>query len=182
MNMILNKKAASKRKVYHIVVRFAAAIICLALLLPAWPVNYFEISTADEEGRVVLASPVANGDSFVTTYIHSLQLSPVIDDYRVAGGKLWSWEERVQSHNAGLPFDAPEHGRFLVDSPWMIVQGGRHTFETIVHRVGNDRFGKNTWHLPPWREVYIFEKHPGKRMAIRTSVRVLGDAAVVWVE
>lgn len=154
----------------------AAAVICAAFLLPAWPVNYLEITTADEAGEVVLAAAVVGGDSFVTTYIHSVQLSPVVDDYRVVGGKLWSWEERVLSHNAGLPFAAPEHGRFIFDPPWMIVQGGRHTFETILHRVGNERFGKNTWRLAPWSEIRIFELRPGKKMAIRASVRALKDA------
>ncbi len=179
---MLNKKWTLRGKVYHIAARFAVALACLAFLLPNWPANYFEIATADEAERGVLAAPVANGDSFVTTYIHSLQLSPVVDDYRVVGGKVWSWEERVQSHNAGLPFDAPEHGRFLIDSPWMIVQGGRHIFESIVLRVGNERFGKNIWHLPPWGEVKIFERYPGKRMIMRASVRTLKDAGVVRVE
>lgn len=174
-----NQKWRIKVHPFFIIARWIVALACLVYLLPAWPVNYFEIATADEEERVVLAGPTANGGSFVTSYIHSVQLSPVIDDYRIVGGTIWSWEERVQSHNAGLPFDAPEHGRFLSDPPWMIVQGGRHTFETIVLRIGDEHFGQNTWHLPPWEEIKIFAKYPGKRMAMRASVRALKDAPVV---
>lgn len=182
MNASRDKKRSVRGKIRRTAAQITVVIACAVLLLPAWPVNYFTISTADEEDEVVLAAPVANADSFVTTYIHSLQLSPVADDYRVVGGKIWSWEERVQSHNAGLPFDRPEHGRFLVDSPWMIVQGGRRVFGTIVHRVGNEQFGRNTWHLPPSDEAKIYERYPGRRMTMRASVRSLREARTKGVE
>lgn len=175
-----NRRMGRKSRLPFMAARWATAIACFVYLLPEWPVNYFEITTADEVARVILAAPVDNGDSFVTTYIHSVQLSPVIDDYRIVGGTVWSWEERVQSHNAGLPFDAPEHGRFLSDPPWMIVQGGRRTFETIVLRIGDETFGQNTWRLPPRDEIKIFAKHPGKRMAMRASARPLKNAPAVW--
>lgn len=171
-----------KSRLVLLAARWAAAIACFLYLLPEWPVNYFEIATADEEGRVILAAPMGNGDSFVTTYIHSVQLSPVIDDYRIVGGTIWSWEERVQSHNAGLPFDAPKHGRFLSNPPWMIVQGGRHTFGTIILRIGDEQFGQNTWRLPPRDEVKIYRKHPGKRLAMRASVKALKDTRTVLAD
>jgi len=167
---------AKGQNICGVLARAAVAAACLYFLLPSWHANYFEI--AEPDGRAVLSSPLANGDSFVTVYIHSVQLSPVIDDYRVVGGKLWSWEERVQSHNAGLPFDAPKHGRFLLAPPWMIVQGGRRAHDAIILRVGDEEFGQNTWRLPPRPEEEAFRTHPGKRLILRASVRTLREARV----
>ena len=150
-------------------------IICLGLLYPGLPVNYFMITA---QGKLVLAAPMPNAASFSSSYIHSVQLTPVIDDYRISGGRIWSWEERVMSHNAGLPFEAPEHGRFIVDSPWLIVQGGRQDFGVIAYRVGNDKFGRNTWRIPPFQEIEAYEKYPSQRVFISSEIRKLKDAEV----
>lgn len=168
-----------KRKISFPAVRTVVALLAATLALYLWPVNYLRIVTADSEQRTVLASPAAGGDSFVTGYIHSLQLSPVIDEYRIVGGALWSWEERVQSHNAGLPFEAPEHGSFVVAPPWMIVRGGRRRFDSIIHRVGDRQFGQNTWRLAPLDEIAIYELYPGKRMSIGVSIEALGQARLI---
>ena len=147
--------------------------MCSTLLLPNLPVNYFRITRGNE---MILAAPMANGSSFKTTYIHSLQLTPVIDEYRISGGKIWTWEERVQSHNAGLPFEAPSPGRFIMDPPWMIVQGGRRTFEQIVYRVGTEELGQNIWQLDFSPEIKAYELYPSSRVAIGASIEALGSA------
>ena len=156
----------------------AAAVICLCLLYPRLPVNYLTITS---QGRVLLASPMSNAGSFTSTYIHSVQLTPVIDDYRLSGGRIWSWEERVMSHNAGLPFEAPTNGRFLVDSPWLIVQGGRVDLGAIAYRVGNSEFGRNLWRVPPFKEIEAYKEYPSQRVLISSDVRELRDAAVIGI-
>jgi hypothetical protein len=156
--------------------RFFLAAICLALFTPCLNVNRLEIRCGDD---VLLASPVSFGAPFTTSYIHSVQLTPVIDEYRILGGKIWIWEERAQSHNAGLPFDAPARGRLIMDSPWMIVQGGRVSMTGIAYRVGTNLLGQNRWFLPPFEEVAAYERYPGRRADIVVSVEKLLSAHVI---
>jgi hypothetical protein len=158
--------------------RTAFALLLGALLLAELPVSYLTI-TGD---GVSLASPVPNGSSFTTTYIHSVEKTPVIDRYRIVGGKIWVWEEKVRSHNAGLPFDAPEHGSFIMDSGWMIIRGGRRSMESIAYRVGNSEIGRNTWNLPPYF-LSAYERCPSRRVFIESSVRKFRSAPLIgWQE
>ncbi|MDR3254083.1 MAG: DUF1850 domain-containing protein [Synergistaceae bacterium] len=159
-----------------LVARGALALLCLFFLVPEMPVNYLSISGPD---GVLFAAPVPHGGAFFTTYIHSVQKTPVVDEYRIADGKIWGWEELVHSHGAGLPFSAPEHGRFVVAPPGMIVQGGRRAEERIVYRVGNETLGRNLWRLPPFEEVWAYERFPGARVFIESSIRKFKDAPVI---
>jgi hypothetical protein len=155
--------------------RVAVAVLAAALLLAELPVNYLAI-TGD---GVLLASPVPNGFPFTTAYVHSVEKTPVIDLYRIIGGKIWAWEEYVRSHNAGLPFDAPEHGAFIMaDSGWMTVRGGRRAMESIAYRVGNADIGQNKWRLPPYF-VNAYEKYPSRRVFIESGVRKFRDAPII---
>ncbi|MDR3353831.1 MAG: DUF1850 domain-containing protein [Synergistaceae bacterium] len=151
--------------------RVVTAILCGASFLAEMPVNCLSI-TGD---GVNLSSPLPNGASFTTTYVHSVERTPVVDEYRIVGGSIWGWEERVKSHNAGLPFGAPEHGGFIVNNDWMIVRGGRRASEVIVYRVGNAEIGRNVWELPPFR-VNAFEEYPSRRVYIESSVRRFREA------
>jgi hypothetical protein len=154
--------------------RAAFVFLCGTLLLAELPVNYLSI-TGD---GMSLASPVPSGASFTTTYVHSVEKTPVIDMYRIAGGKIWVWEEKVRSHNAGLPFDAPKHGSFIMDSGWMIIRGGRRSMESIAYRVGNAEIGRNTWNLPPYF-VSAYERYPSRRVFMKASVRKFKDAPLI---
>jgi hypothetical protein len=151
----------------------AAALLCGALFLAEMPVNCLYI-TGD---GVELTSPLPNGAPFTTTYVHSVERTPVIDEYRIIGGNIWVWEERVKSHNAGLPFSAPEHGSFILNYGWMIVRGGRRSMEKIVYRVGDAEIGENTWRLPPFH-ANAFEEYPSRRVFIESSVRKFREAPV----
>lgn len=144
---------------------FILLLACLTLLgaITVWPVDFMEIRSGDTR---ILAMPMHSGQKFITRYIHSVQLTPVEDEYHIVGGRIWGWEERVQSHNAGLPFEAPPNGRFIMDPPWMRFQGGRHSWSELIYRVGNDTFGKNEWVFPPSPPIAIYRLHPGKRMTI----------------
>jgi hypothetical protein len=140
------------------------------------PVSYIEIRDGDD---VLFASPVGIAAPLETYYLHSLQLTPVIDEYRIIGGRIWTWEERVQSHNAGLPFDAPEHGSFVMAPPWMIVRGGRRAMESIIYRVGTGDLGKNRLTLRPFDEILMYDLYSSKRLTFAPSVRRLADSPVI---
>ena len=127
------------------------------------PVNCF---TATGRGELLFSCPVPNGYSFTTTYIHSLELTPVRDDYRFVSGRIWGWEEWTKSLNAGLPSVQIPGTKFIMSSPWMIIRGGRRTRYIIYYRVGTEVFGLNKWHLEPWDEINIFERYPMYRVSL----------------
>lgn len=162
-----------KTKIFVFILLACSAMLGSILM---WPVDFMEIRTKDAQ---ILAMPLYSGQVFITRYIHSVQLTPVEDEYVIVGGRLWGWEERVQSHNAGLPFDAPANGRFIVDPPWMRIQGGRNSWESLIYRVGTDSIGKNEWIFPPRPPIKIYQRHPGKRVTITVKrlalVKALGQ-------
>jgi hypothetical protein len=123
------------------------------------------------------------GQEFGTGYIHSVQRTPVLDVYRIAGGRIWSWREYAQSHNAGLPFQAPACGRFRMQHPWMVIEGGRQVWRQIVLRVGNAKLGRNvlTWERGPDRiRIDLYARYSGRRLALGVERLPLATAALAY--
>ncbi len=149
--------------------RIPASLLFFSLLAAAfsiaaigWRVD--SLVLLDDSQRVLFSTPVALGQRFTTTYIHSVELTPVEDEYIVTGGKIWTWQERVKSSNAGMPSLMPENGRYIKTDEWMIFQGGRQSWDRYYLRVGNSTFGLNRLTLPPFGTVSLFEIFPGKRL------------------
>ena len=130
-----------------------------------WRVDVFQME--DAGGSLIFQSPVSLGHTFTTRYIHSVELTPVEDEYKIAKGLLWTWEERVRSTNAGLPFDKPKYGRFMDNGEWMIFQGGRMSWKEYYYRVGNKNIGRNQITLEPFGRRNFFELFEGERLIIR---------------
>lgn len=129
---------------------FLIFLISIVIFLTFAPVDVLEIS----EGNLKLfsrSSPI--GARFVTRYIHSVELTPVEDDFRVVCARIWSWEERVLSQNAGMPFVRPRNGRLVIDGEWLRFRGGRYSWKDLVYRVGDDALGKN--------ELIVFTPNSG---------------------
>lgn len=130
--------------------------------------DVLEIRKAGPDGsrqdERVYHGPILLGRGVTNTIIHSVQLTPVIDEYRVQEGRIWAWREKILSHNAGLPSLKPERGRFAYDPPWMIVEGTGAAWESFLYRVGTEGLGKNELCIFPdpcrelWREI------PGARL------------------
>ena len=142
----------------------AALILLLGLVgLAGRPVDCLVVR--GEDGTELFRAVLPLGREYATRYLHSVQNTPVEDYYQVIRGRIWSVRERVQSHNAGLPFAAPEGGCFLSDPPWMIVEGGRQNWPAINLRVGNAELGRNEFRPAegPWQPLY--SDFPGRRLS-----------------
>lgn len=140
-----------------------AACVCFFVSAIGWQVDFLCIEDGE---KVLLSVPVANGYRFVTEYIHSVELTPVEDEYAVVEGSLWNWQERVKSSNAGMPSLAPEHGKYINTPEWLIFQGGRKPWERFYLRVGDARFGRNKLFAPPFGKISLYERLPGRRLAV----------------
>lgn len=157
-------------------INLSILLISLPLLfsisLVGWRVDYLQIF--DGKGLLIFSYPTANGNKFVTRYIHSVERTPVEDDYRVVGGRIWMWEERVRSSNAGLPSMESPNGRFINSGEWFIYQGGRHSVPEYYYRVGNEYFGLNQADIEPFGRRNFYKIFKGERLRVSVTVNNLG--------
>jgi hypothetical protein len=151
------------------------AAICVFIVYPSLPVNYF---TASSRGKIILASPAPNAYPFFTEYAHSFQLTPVIDDYRLVNGKIWGWEERTQPRGAAPPSLPSPNPRLTISPPWMIIRGRRNETSLINYRVGNARFGRDLWRFDPWDTINIFEIYPLFSLSLESGIVPFKEAPV----
>jgi hypothetical protein len=153
---------------------FAASLLVGALFF--WPVRVFRL----ESSRARAGFPVPLGQILRSRFIHSVQLSPVEDDYIVTARGLWTLEERTRTFSAGLPTEAPRNGAFLVTREGYTVLDRRRV-DPLFYRVGNGRLGRNTltW-MPPGGAVPVFLLVPGARLTLGTELSPLGP--VLWRE
>ena len=135
------------------------------IALTGWRVDFFRLLDS-VSGEVLFASPAALGHKFTTRYIHSVELTPVEDEYYVVDGKLWSWEERVRSSKAGMPSVRPEYGRYIENDQWMIYQGGRLSWETFYYRIGNEHLGLNQSSFEPFGRRNFYEIFRGRKLSV----------------
>lgn len=143
----------------------AISMISLSVIvLLLGPVDVLEISKQGGVEGDCLSIALPLGQSFVTAYVHSVQKTPVEDEYLMQGRKLWQWEERFVSHNAGLPVNVPRNGTFLEQDNWMIIRGGRAFFEPLFYRVGTQALGRNCLVLPGYGEWALYLLWPGDRL------------------
>lgn len=152
-------------------IKFAALIATIpfffALAPIGWRVDYFCVQ--NHSGELVFATPAANGNRFTTRYIHSVEKTPVEDEYRIAGGRICMWEGRVRSTNAGLPFAEPQKGRFIETEEWLVYQGGRKSMTEYYYRVGNKYTGLNQADFEPYGRKDFYRIFENERL--RVSVR-----------
>ena len=148
-------------------------LVCLALLaaVPSvllWPMDALTLRDGDN-GQIVLRAAMPPGRGFATAYIHSVQLSPVEDEYFAQDGLIRQWLSRGQGHNTALPDPAQARGRVYIDQPWIVFQGTTTPLADYVLRVGNEHFGRNHLRIGqgPWQPLY--RTMPGKRLHIAAS-------------
>lgn len=150
----------------------AGFILLFPLILLGWPLDGLEIRRVNSgsliTSEIVFCTPVLLGRGMTNTIIHSVQLTPVIDEYRIQEGRIWAWQEKILSHNAGLPSLKPEHGRFVFDPPWMIVEGTRQSWDHLYYRVGTEEFGKNILCISSYPCHNLWKDERGKRLQFRS--------------
>jgi len=107
------------------------------------------------------------GQAFILRYIHSVERTPVEDEYTISNGTFWQWEERVRSHNAGLPLLPSETGKFFAGKDWFRFRGGRQSFDVLFLRVGNAERGRNELNVVGIGKWELYKQFPGEKMEIR---------------
>lgn len=155
----------------NIVVFIIALPFFFALSLAGWRVDNFLIFNG--AGDLVLSATAANGNKFTTRYIHSVELTPIEDEYRIVDGKIWMWEERVRSSGAGLPSMRPKNGRFLASGGWLIYQGSRNPVSQYYYRIGNQYFGLNQADFAPFGRKDFYKIYTGEKLLVKVEAKSL---------
>lgn len=152
----------------------AVALLCLAL--PGRPVDslslYRHSGQAAQNGATWYAL-LPLGQAFTTVYEHSVERTPVEDLYFVSGTALYPWRTRTRSHNAGLPGIAPQHGRFLTEDSWLVLEGGHFPLESVRLRVGDVHLGRNELFINEDRRLELYTLFSGERVLLSPGRRPL---------
>lgn len=150
-----------------VLLAFVSTLSIFYILFVPLPSLSIEFSTGSMGGERV----VALGEMWETRYIHSLELTEVEDVYVFVDGKIWLWEERVKSHNAGLPTEPSRTGFFSIDEKWMRFFGGRFFSDRLVLRIGDNAIGRNQFRFPPGRWFDVFSYVPKSRCVVELKAR-----------
>lgn len=148
----------------------AAALFCLVASLPGRPVDALCIQREDGGAWHV---PVPLGQTVTTWYCHSVERTLVADSYYPMSGRLHQWRTLSRSHNAGLPWKTPEHGRFLTEGDWLVLEGGLPAWESIRLRVGNERLGRNELQIGQGPRRPLYRRYAGEILCF-SSGRIPG--------
>lgn len=144
----------------------SGVLLFLCVALAGRPVDSLHIERAQGLG---LRSLLPLGHSFTTRYIHSVERTPVEDVYYGMDGRICQWRTRTRSHNAGLPATAPVPGRFVSEDPWLVLEGGRLSWDALYLRVGNAQFGQNELDLQATSTLLLYKMFPDERVRLSTA-------------
>jgi hypothetical protein len=109
-----------------------AAVALGALLVPVWPVL-----RVSDDGSTIGYLPLAEGERFTITYVHSIDQLPIEEDLVRRDGRLVAETTRVRQFGAGMG-QIPGEGTGRADGEWWVVDGiGRDVGTELALRVGS---------------------------------------------
>lgn len=150
--------------------RLLISVVALSFFYVSFvPIPFVSLRFVCESSNISRMTPL--GALWETKYIHSLELTEVEDVYVFVDKNFWLWEERVKSHNAGLPTEAPRCGFFVSDSEWMRFFGGRFSAQKQTIRIGDELIGRNQFRFVPEGWLPVFELCPRSRCEVFMSCR-----------
>ncbi len=143
----------------------AAAVLLAAAMLAA-PTYSLDLTYFDS-GEPLLSVPLEKGERFNIHYMHSVDISPVVEVFALGkDGSLMLEESRFRMFGAG--FDHWRgHGELIGDNGWERIVNIDQPLESFILRVGQ----KGVDHTLAYRgrEINLTEVAAGKRVTI--SVR-----------
>ncbi|GHU24970.1 hypothetical protein FACS1894172_01700 [Spirochaetia bacterium] len=89
-----------------------------------------------ETGKIYGRWNIKNGDTFSIEFIHSVNMSPVIDTFLISGKEICPFSTRFFAYGAGMQSDL-EPGQVLTrDGDSMIITGFTQSFRELQYIVG----------------------------------------------
>lgn len=112
----------------HRIALWAAALAVVALLM-AW---YFAsaghelVLRSGKTDKVYARYPIAEGETFTVTFIHSVNQKPYSDMYRIEDGKIFAEETRFAEFGAGVETELNEGEKLSTGKDGEIVISNIH--------------------------------------------------------
>ncbi|PRX42528.1 hypothetical protein CLV97_10116 [Planifilum fimeticola] len=121
--------------------RFAGLLVAsiLSILVVVWlflPVRFLEI-VDEQSGRRYGLFRVEEDARIRLSWIHSVERTPWVEQYRIRGTKLILTEVRVKSFGAGVDVEAPES---KVEGGWVVMRKMDREFDAL-HFIYSRRAG-----------------------------------------
>ncbi|XEC97240.1 DUF1850 domain-containing protein [Paenibacillus tarimensis] len=129
--------ALSRKYVYSLLSLPFAAVLVWWMLLPS---GEYRLQIVEAKSDTVLWQTKAEiGDDFSHRYIHSVELSPVIESFTIGdGGEIIAMESRTRSFGAGLPH---------VSKGVTELEGGYYVMKELHEPVGELHMQPSHLHL-----------------------------------
>lgn len=164
----------------------------LAALAASLPGRHLYLELVDRDsGKVVFRRAVTDGERFTMYFRHSVERTPVFETYQVRGTRLRLLETVFYSFGAGLPTDASDAERLIVEDGRLRIIGFKREFERVLYAVGtvSDHrliFGGDP-ESPKGLEVRLAAvARPGQgvwlRIVRRSLLREMGEEARAWLK
>lgn len=109
-----------------------AAVILVSLTLPQ-----LLIVQDAETGRIYWLSRCPDGTEFTVEFIHSVNLSPVIDTFRAENGEIHAVSAKYYAFGAGMPTELnPGESFTFTEDGAMEITGMHLTYDKLSYIVG----------------------------------------------
>ena len=141
--------------------------ILVALFFCFYPLHTVLTVTAATGGDTVLCAPLAEGEEFVISFVHSVNKRPVYDTLRVEGDHLVIVKSRFDSFGAGMPDGSTTEGTLSTGKDGWIDWTINRPVPEVTVRVG--RVAEHVLHFKG-REIRLSElAEPGKALSFKVE-------------
>lgn len=107
------------------------AALVVAALVPVWPALRLSVD-GDRLGHL----PLAEGEQFTVSYVHSIDHLPIEENIEVRDGELVADSTRLRQFGAGMG-QIPGQGTGRADGEWWVIEDmNRHVGPELAIRVG----------------------------------------------
>lgn len=111
-------------------------LLSLGLVIAVLPEEQMLVIREGETKKILWAKPVGEGQLLSISFVHSVNQSPVMESYQVAGEEFLFHELRFQTFGAGMQTELYEGERFHQEGEDMIISGGTRSFSSLHYIVG----------------------------------------------
>lgn len=122
--------SALRRAVLWVGAGLGAALV-VGALVPVWPALRLSVD-GDRLGHL----PLAEGEQFTVSYVHSIDHLPIEENLEVRDGELVADSTRLRQFGAGMG-QIPGQGTGRADGEWWVIEDmNRHVGPELAIRVG----------------------------------------------
>ncbi len=128
---------ASRRKKVVITITAAAALLLAAVIVLLFTLPQYLIVRDADTGMIRKAYRLPPGGTFAVEFVHSVNLTPVIDTFRAEDGYIQAESSLFYSFGAGMPTELnPGESFSHTEDGGMLISGMSYTYDKLSYIVG----------------------------------------------